>query len=134
LQESDSDDDDDGDVPSTPTPTARRGRPPGSLNKPKSKPDESTQKRKRFLQLYRTLLDFSDDGRQPILMFMEKPSKKLYPDYYQVIEHPIDMLSIEANIKADKYTNEDQLVSDFKVCTLNYCFFLHLILMFFGLS
>jgi protein polybromo-1 len=67
--------------------------------------------------MYRTLLDFSDDGRQPILMFMEKPSKKLYPDYYQVIEHPIDMLSIEANIKADKYANEDQLVSDFKVCT-----------------
>lgn len=66
--------------------------------------------------MYRTLLDFSDDGRQPILMFMEKPSKKLYPDYYQVIEHPIDMLTIEANIKADKYVNEDQLVSDFKVC------------------
>lgn len=46
---------------------------------------------------------------------MEKPSKKLYPDYYQVIEQPIDMLTIEANIRADKYTSEEQLVSDFRV-------------------
>lgn len=49
------------------------------------------------------------------MMFMEKPSKKLYPDYFQVIEQPIDMLTIEANIKADKYTSEEQLVSDFRV-------------------
>jgi len=93
----------------------RRGRPPGSLNKPKAKPEEKSLK-KRFLTIYRSLLDFSDDGRQPILMFMEKPSKKLYPDYYQVIEHPIDMLTIEANIKADKYASEEQLAADFKVC------------------
>jgi protein polybromo-1 len=48
-------------------------------------------------------------------MFMEKPSKKLYPDYYQVIEQPVDMLTIEANIRGDKYTSEEQLVSDFRV-------------------
>jgi hypothetical protein len=30
-----------------------------------------------------------EDGRQPILMFMEKPSKKLYPDYFQVRIHII---------------------------------------------
>lgn len=34
-----------------------------------------------------------------MLLFMEKPSKKLYPEYYNVIERPIDMLTIEANIK-----------------------------------
>ena len=48
-------------------------------------------------------------------MFMEKPSKKLYPDYYQVIAEPIDMLTIEANIKAEKYHNENELIQDFKV-------------------
>lgn len=48
-------------------------------------------------------------------MFMEKPSKKLYPDYYQVIAEPIDMLAIEANIKAEKYQNENELIQDFKV-------------------
>lgn len=46
---------------------------------------------------------------------MEKPSKKLYPDYYQVIAEPIDMLAIEANIKAEKYQSESELIQDFKV-------------------
>lgn len=50
-----------------------------------------------------------------MLMFMEKPSKKLYPDYYQIIQEPIDMLGIEANIKAEKYQNENELIADFKV-------------------
>lgn len=56
-----------------------------------------------------------EDGRQPMLMFMEKPSKKLYPDYYKVIDSPIDMLTIEANIKAEKYTCEEEILNDFKV-------------------
>lgn len=86
-----------------------------------------------------------EDGRQPILMFMEKPSKKLYPDYFQVrieislpelclptclhqchnvflwlqvITDPIDMLTIEANIKSDKYTSEEEIIADFKVRNL----------------
>ena len=50
-----------------------------------------------------------------MLLFMEKPSKKLYPDYYQIITEPIDMLAIEANIKAEKYQNENELIQDFKV-------------------
>lgn len=51
-----------------------------------------------------------------MLMFMEKPSKKLYPDYYKVIDHPIDMLTIESYIKAEKYQSEEEILSDFKVC------------------
>lgn len=50
-----------------------------------------------------------------MLMFMEKPSKKLYPDYYKVIQEPIDMLSIEANIRAELYKNEEEILEDFKV-------------------
>lgn len=48
-------------------------------------------------------------------MFMEKPSKKMYPDYYQVIDKPIDLLTIEANIKNEKYSTEDDALEDFKV-------------------
>lgn len=41
--------------------------------------------RKRFLCICKTLTEYTyEDGRQPILMFMEKPSKKLYPEYYKV--------------------------------------------------
>nr|CAD7402573.1 unnamed protein product [Timema poppensis] len=56
-----------------------------------------------------------EDGRQPILMFMEKPSKKLYPDYFQVITDPIDMLTIQSNITAEKYNSEEEIVNDFKL-------------------
>lgn len=53
-----------------------------------------------------------------MLMFMEKPSKKLYPDYYKVISEPIDMLTIENNIRAEKYTSEEEILKDFKVSEL----------------
>lgn len=59
--------------------------------------------RKRLRLFYRCLMDYvQDDGRQPILVFMEKPSKKLYPDYYRVIAEPIDMVTIDSNIKNDR--------------------------------
>lgn len=32
-----------------------------------------------------------------------------------MITDPIDMLTIEANIKSDKYTSEEEIIADFKV-------------------
>lgn len=52
-------------------------------------------------------------------LFTEKPSKKLYPDYYQVIQHPIDMNTIEANIRSDHYNTLDDIVGDFRLMFLN---------------
>jgi len=46
---------------------------------------------------------------------MEKPSRKLYADYYEVIKEPIDMLTIEANIRNEKYSTEEEAMEDFKV-------------------
>ncbi len=46
---------------------------------------------------------------------MEKPSRKEYPDYYRIISDPIDMLTIEANIKYEKYNSTDELLKDFLV-------------------
>jgi protein polybromo-1 len=51
----------------------------------------------------------------PVTVFLEKPSKKEYPDYYRIISDPIDMLTIEANIKNEKYNTTDELVKDFQV-------------------
>lgn len=50
---------------------------------------------------------------------MERPSKKLYPDYYKVIAEPIDMLTIEEKIKQEKYKSEDEILQDFKVIICN---------------
>lgn len=62
---------------------------------------------------------------------MEKPSKKLYPDYYQVIAEPIDMLAIEANIKAEKYQSENELIQDFKVFIYIYKYNINTIYIYF---
>ena len=42
------------------------------------------------------------DGRSLIDIFVMLPSRKEYPDYYQVISEPIDMTMIETKIKSDK--------------------------------
>lgn len=56
-----------------------------------------------------------EDGRKPMLAFMEKPSKKLYPDYYEVISDPIDFLEIENRIRNDQYNSENDLIRHFKL-------------------
>lgn len=52
-------------------------------------------------------------------LFMEKPSKKLYPDYYDIIQHPIDMNTIEQSIKTDRYGTLDDVVGDFRLMFSN---------------
>jgi len=75
-----------------------------------------SQLRKRLRVFYRCLMDHvQDDGRQSILVFMEKPSKKLYADYYRVIAEPIDMVTIDSNIKSDRYSGEEELLDDFRL-------------------
>ncbi|XP_050044388.1 protein polybromo-1-like isoform X5 [Dermacentor andersoni] len=94
-----------------PCTTPLKGRPPGST--------ESTLK-KRLKVLIRTLLNYTDEvGRPLISIFMEKPSRKDYPDYYEVITNPIDMKTIHENVKNNKYSSEDAMVSDVKLMFSN---------------
>ncbi|KAF5301597.1 hypothetical protein FQR65_LT08902 [Abscondita terminalis] len=87
-----------------------RGRPP----------KDQIPLKKRLHSLAKFMLDYAcEDGRKPMLAFMEKPSKKLYPDYYEVISEPIDFLEIEAKIRAEQYSNENDLVKDFKLMFSN---------------
>ena len=65
--------------------------------------------------LFLFIFSKTKDGRLPILLFMEKPSKKFFPDYYEVIQEPMDMLTIESNIRAGKYFSEMELLNDVKV-------------------
>ncbi|XP_018021058.1 protein polybromo-1 [Hyalella azteca] len=77
--------------------------------------------KRRAKLLFKTLMDYmTEDGRQPIVAFIEKPSRREYPDYYQVIEHPIDMETIEARIKSEYYGCEKELLADFRLM-LNNC-------------
>lgn len=102
----------------------KRGRKPGSHNNTLNESTKKARKsletdpavKKRMRQLYKTLYDYTDHGgRHLISMFIEKPSKKDYADYYQVISNPIDMKTIDYNIKNDLYANEDALLKDCKL-------------------
>lgn len=73
---------------------------PSSTQSTPSLPKPNMPLKKKLHYISKHLLEFTcSDGRQPMLWFMEKPSKKLYPEYCNVIDRPIDMLTIEANIK-----------------------------------
>ncbi|XP_026322963.1 protein polybromo-1 isoform X2 [Hyposmocoma kahamanoa] len=83
-------------------------------------PKSNLPLKKKLHYIARQLVEFTcSDGRQPMLLFMEKPSKKLYPDYYTVIDRPIDMITIEANIKNDRYNSMEEMVSDFRLMFSN---------------
>uniref|UniRef100_A0A1A7XRQ9 Protein polybromo-1 n=2 Tax=Iconisemion striatum TaxID=60296 RepID=A0A1A7XRQ9_9TELE len=58
-------------------------------------------------------------GRRLCDLFMVKPSKKDYPDYYKVILEPMDLRTIEHNIRSDKYMTEDSMVGDMKLMFRN---------------
>ncbi|VVC98667.1 unnamed protein product [Leptidea sinapis] len=80
----------------------------------------NTPLKKKLHYISKQLMEFTcSDGRQPMLLFMEKPSKKLYPEYYNVIDKPIDMLMIEANIKNDRYASIEEMVADFRLMFSN---------------
>ncbi|KAL0860989.1 hypothetical protein ABMA27_009518 [Loxostege sticticalis] len=104
-----------------------RGRPrlnpippsaPSPSPSPVPKPNVPLKKKLHYIA--KQMLEYTcPDGRQPMLLFMEKPSKKLYSEYYNVIEKPIDMITIEANIKNDRYNTIDELVADFRLMFSN---------------
>ncbi|XP_014249170.1 protein polybromo-1 isoform X5 [Cimex lectularius] len=117
--------------PQTPLPGTIGGPPPGTPVTPQA-PASTTRLltrgkyldniplKRRLYSLCKCVMNYvCQDGRQPMLMFMEKPSRKLYPDYYKVIDKPVDMLTIEANIKQEKYTSEEEILADFKLMFQN---------------
>lgn len=55
--------------------------------------------------------------------FQLLPSKKLYPDYYDVIEHPIDLKFIATKIQTNAYANLNEVEKDFLQMTKNACTF-----------
>ncbi|KAB7505112.1 Protein polybromo-1 [Armadillidium nasatum] len=76
--------------------------------------------KRRAKLLFKTLMDYmTDDGRQPIVAFIEKPSRKDHPNYYELISDPIDMEMIESKIKGDYYSNDDELIADFRLMLKN---------------
>ena len=52
-------------------------------------------------------------------LFMVKPSKKDYPDYYKVILEPMDMKTIEHHVRSERYATEEALMEEMKLMFRN---------------
>ncbi|KAH7976222.1 hypothetical protein HPB52_010102 [Rhipicephalus sanguineus] len=75
---------------------------------------------KRFKLLLPTLLSHTDEVGHPLIStFMEKPSRKNYPGYNEVITNYIDMRTIHENVKNNKDSSEESMVTDLKLMYSN---------------
>ena len=54
-------------------------------------------------------------GRSRITLFLEKPSRKDYPDYYRLILEPVDMKIIDKKLRTDKYNSVEDMHEDFRL-------------------
>ncbi|XP_071136787.1 protein polybromo-1-like isoform X8 [Mytilus edulis] len=97
-------------------PIKKPGRiPEAEKKRPGRKPNPDVL-RKRLMTLYKCVFDYNDNESRPLrFIFMQLPSKKEYPDYYDVITNPIDMSMIEQKIKSNQYANPDVLLTDFEL-------------------
>ncbi|XP_036386556.1 protein polybromo-1-like isoform X1 [Megalops cyprinoides] len=87
----------------------------------KRKSHKKNTKKNRMKILYSAVTEARElgTGRRLCDLFMVKPSKKDYPDYYKIILEPIDLRTIDHNIRSDKYPNEEAMVEDMKLMFRN---------------
>ncbi|XP_077054125.1 polybromo 1, like isoform X3 [Siphateles boraxobius] len=87
----------------------------------KRKSHKKNTKKNRLKTLYSAVTEAREagTGRRLCDLFMVKPSKKDYPDYYQIIQDPMDLRTIENNIRTERYNNEDALMDDMKLMFRN---------------
>lgn len=79
----------------------------------------NAQIKRKILGIQKYLIDYTVGNRRPIELFMEKPPRKIYPDYYDIIQNPIDMNTIEHNIRTDKYNTLEDVVADYRLMFAN---------------
>ncbi|XP_073821078.1 protein polybromo-1-like [Musca autumnalis] len=84
--------------------------------------EDGTGNKKDDLNLYEELfasvmtsVDSTMNDRPLHRMFLLLPSKKMYPGYYDVIEHPIDLRLTAKKIQTNAYSNLQEVEKD--VCS-----------------
>uniref|UniRef100_A0A8C5R4Q7 Protein polybromo-1 n=1 Tax=Leptobrachium leishanense TaxID=445787 RepID=A0A8C5R4Q7_9ANUR len=78
-------------------------------------------KKQRMKILFNAVLESRElgTGRRLCELFMFRPSKKDYPDYYKIISEPMDLKTIEQNIRTEKYSGEESMMEDMKLMFRN---------------
>jgi ATP-dependent helicase STH1/SNF2 len=96
-----------------------------NANVDRSKPDkvgkaERLAMTRLFEACYKQVENSKDkDGRRRCLLFLEIPSKKLYPDYYVIIETPIALDIINTRIHSTYYDTVQDFINDFRLMFSN---------------
>lgn len=63
--------------------------------------------------IYETILNYTDEnGRRLSDLFMVRPSKKLYPDYFVLIKHPMALDTIKKRITSNAYMEVKDMLED----------------------
>ncbi|RDB29274.1 Protein polybromo-1 [Hypsizygus marmoreus] len=72
------------------------------------------------LKLWQTVKDaVNKEGRTLSLDFLRRPSKRQYPDYYQLIQRPIALEDIKKQLENDGYSTLETVKQDFELCFNN---------------
>uniref|UniRef100_A0A8C7XI45 Protein polybromo-1 n=1 Tax=Oryzias sinensis TaxID=183150 RepID=A0A8C7XI45_9TELE len=87
----------------------------------KKKSHKKNVKKNRMKALYAAVLEAREarTNRRLCDLFMFKPSKKDYPDYYKVILEPMDLKTIEHGVRAERYVTEDAMMEDMRLMFRN---------------
>uniref|UniRef100_A0A673YJ11 Protein polybromo-1 n=1 Tax=Salmo trutta TaxID=8032 RepID=A0A673YJ11_SALTR len=90
----------------------------GSATKRKS---HKKNMKNRMKALYAAVTEAREAGTNRRLcdLFMVKPSKKDYQDYYKVILEPMDLKTIEHNVRSKRYATEEALMDDMRLMFRN---------------
>ncbi|CAG2061248.1 unnamed protein product [Timema podura] len=78
----------------------------------------------QYEELFTAVMMATDpDNRSLHTVFQLLPSKKRYPEYYEVIENPVDLKIIATKIQQNKYTTLSEMEKDLLQMTKNACLF-----------
>lgn len=94
---------------------------------PNSKKQKAAPSEGEFKQFYSSTMNLvnnlrdENDERHLVTPFVKLPSKKLYPDYYNIIPNPITVGEIQKKLNNGKYSlqDTDDFVQDFKLLNDN---------------
>jgi SWI/SNF-related matrix-associated actin-dependent regulator of chromatin subfamily A protein 2/4 len=105
----------------------KRGRPSAAsmtTGKGKKGQNSESKRQQKLNKIMRTLVDmllnFADrTGRVLSEPFLQLPTRRELPDYYEIIKKPIDLKKIQQKLKDSKYTSVEQLQADVELMCKN---------------
>lgn len=102
--------------------------PLSTQNKRSKKSDLSPEQEEmnaKCMEIWNILRHSEEEGSKRIRseIFLIKPSRRQYPDYYEIIKNPIDMKTIKKSIETGKYTDKEEVraifIYDLPLCNLH---------------